>query len=196
MIGGDEDVHTIEQPAGLQRVFDAADAGIHQRQRLQSQLRADPVGVRRPVGIVEPHERHVGMQVVEPHLEVGIDRIPVLRIVRCRVRWRCAKRGRDLDRQVRWLGVGIVDDAAGGHGVIQHVGRSARSAADHEERSARRLEEFAQRRRGEQTAFRALDRFEIRTLAGVQPLGRIDLRAVEHVAHQPMAFGIGAGHER
>ena len=196
VIGSDDDVGLREEPPGLQRVLDAADAGVHERQRLERQLGADPLGVRGSVGIVQPHEGDVRTDLGQPEFEVGVDRVLILRIVGIRMRGRGAEdRGhtRGKLRRSREL---VVDDAAGRHRVIQQVRGSARPAADCEQRLPRGSKDLAERGCRQQRTFRALDGFQIRAIARVEPLRGIRLGDVDVVAHQAVRLRIRAGHKR
>jgi len=82
VIRRDEDVRAIEQAFRAQFVLDPPNARVDQRERFQRQLGADAVGVRGTVRVVQPHERDVGMDLAEPQLEIGVDGVLVLRVVR------------------------------------------------------------------------------------------------------------------
>ena len=78
MIGGDDDVRAIERASRTQRVFDAADLGVDEGQRFARRRRADPLRVRGGVGIVEPHQRDIRVQLVEPDGQIGVDGAAIL----------------------------------------------------------------------------------------------------------------------
>ena len=128
---------------------------------LTRELGADAAGVRGAVRIVQPHEGDVGMDLVEPQRQVGVDGVTVLRVVRRRMRRRGTEPRRGADRQVRREGeLGMHGRAAAGR-VIEHERRSARPAADHEHLPAGSLEDFAERRRRQQRAVGAFGGFEV-----------------------------------
>src|SRR5207244_8183585 len=157
----------VEKALVPKAVFEPADGAVDERQRLARQRSADAVRMGGAVGIVQPEDRDVRPEVVDPELEVRLDGALVLRIVRRFVRGRWAEHRKHLRRELGRFRVVGVQDRATRYGVVQEVRGSRAAGADTEKLAAVLPQDLAERGGGEQLSFRTLDGFQVFALAGV-----------------------------
>ena len=173
VVGCHDDVGLAETALCAQRVLDPPDTRVHQGQRLACQGGADPVGVCRAVRIVEPHERHVGGELVDAELQVGVDGALVPRVVRRRCRRRGPERGEDARAQFRRQSVVVVDNCAVAGRVVEQQRGARRARADAKQLFPRSAQDFTERRCGQELPLGARDRLEVGALARVEGAQRV-----------------------